>query len=133
MQRASTHFLQPQMRCKNRSSSGRHAQAFTEADGDQQTAMAAASVSGAYTRQAIAASFGVPSSTVRRAVRWAEGQKPVEQHCMLARPDAISVTPYLLREWSREWVPGAIRQRLLAGEGNRRTGLVPPRGGRSGS
>jgi REP-associated tyrosine transposase len=50
-------------------------QAFAEAYGDKQMAMAAAYVSGAYTLKAIAAYFSVHSSTVSRAVRRAEEQK----------------------------------------------------------
>jgi len=42
---------------------------------------------------ALAASCGVPSSTVRRAVRRAAGQQPAEQQCMHARPDPISLCP----------------------------------------
>jgi REP-associated tyrosine transposase len=50
-------------------------QAFAGAHGDERTAMAAAYASGAYTLKAIAAYFGVHSSTVSRAVRRAEGQR----------------------------------------------------------
>jgi hypothetical protein len=65
-------------------------QAFAEAYGDRHTAMAAAYVFGAYTLKAIAAYFGVHSSTVSRAVRHAEGQQPAYHQCMIARPDPIS-------------------------------------------
>jgi REP element-mobilizing transposase RayT len=51
-------------------------QAFTEAYDDKRTAMAAAYASGAYMLKAIAAHFGVHSSTVSRAVRQARGQPP---------------------------------------------------------
>jgi AraC-like DNA-binding protein len=65
-------------------------QALVEAYSDQRMAMAAAYVSGPYTLKAIAAYFGVHSSTVSRAVRQAEGQQPPEHPCMLARPDPLS-------------------------------------------
>jgi hypothetical protein len=39
--------------------------------------MTAAYESGTYTLHAIGAYFGVHSSTVSRAVRWAEGQQPM--------------------------------------------------------
>jgi hypothetical protein len=73
-------------------------QACAAAYGDQRTAMAAAYVSGADTLQAIAAYFGVHSSTVSRAVRWEEGQ-PAEQPCMLARPDPISMVCLCMLRW----------------------------------
>jgi hypothetical protein len=50
-------------------------QTFAEAYDNEWTAMAVASGSGADTLQAIAAYFGVHSSTVSRAVRRAEGQQ----------------------------------------------------------
>jgi len=59
--------------------------ALAEAYGDKRTATAAY-VSGAYTLQAIAVYFGIPSSTVRWAGRSAEGQKTAEHTCMIARP-----------------------------------------------
>ena len=52
-------------------------QAFAEACSDKRTAIAATYVSGTYTLKAITPSFGVHSSTVSRAVRWAEGQQPM--------------------------------------------------------
>jgi hypothetical protein len=65
-------------------------QAFAEAYGDRHTVMAAAYVFGAYTLKAIAAYFGVHSSTGSGVVRRAEGQQPAYHQCMIARPDPIS-------------------------------------------
>ncbi|MGH8064368.1 MAG: hypothetical protein ACRERE_03850 [Candidatus Entotheonellia bacterium] len=51
--------------------------------------MAAAYVYGVYTVKAVAAYFGVHSSTVSRAVGGAAGQQTATHQCMIARTDTI--------------------------------------------